>query len=348
MNYQVTLAMPVYNVEKYVEKALLSALDQTFPNIEYLIIDDKGQDNSMGIVKKIISEHPRGKDVRIIDHIINQGTGATKNSAIKEAQCEYIFFMDSDDEITPNCIELLYNKIIQENTDLVIGNYIRTDCSSKKIISQTNLPNTTIRKEYALSYLDGFYVQTWNKLYKKSILKDIKCIPHHRNEDIWFSFQLTLKAQSVAVVPQITYNYIERANSIVTQKMNDFYAQQNLEILNAECNIVKETKNLPQIIYYIFFNRIIYNTSLILKSDFDTATKDKYIGLYFNIILPFKEHITRPQLQLFYYFGILNWGSISKRIRLYFITLNLLHKCKAVCKAFRPNTPCPLHKKKQQ
>lgn len=103
MNYKVTLAMPVYNVEKYVERALLSALNQTFDSIEFLIVDDKGTDRSMEIVSEIVSTHPRGKDVRIIDHVVNQGTGATKNSAIREAKGEYLFFMDSDD-----CLSRVY------------------------------------------------------------------------------------------------------------------------------------------------------------------------------------------------------------------------------------------------
>ena len=104
MNYKVTLAMPVYNVEKYVERALLSALNQTFDSIEFLIVDDKGTDRSMEIVSEIVSTHPRGKDVRIIDHVVNQGTGATKNSAIREAKGEYLFFMDSDDCLSRDCI----------------------------------------------------------------------------------------------------------------------------------------------------------------------------------------------------------------------------------------------------
>ncbi|KAA6338764.1 Chondroitin synthase [termite gut metagenome] len=105
--YKITLSMPVYNVEKYVERALLSALNQTFESIEYLIVDDKGTDNSMDVVRKLIANHPREKDVRIIDHGVNQGLGAARNSAIKEAKGEYLYCMDSDDEITKNCCKTL-------------------------------------------------------------------------------------------------------------------------------------------------------------------------------------------------------------------------------------------------
>ena len=66
--YKVSLAIPIYNVSLFVERALLSALNQTYDNIEYLIVDDKGQDDSMDIVHRIIKDHPRGKDVRIIEH----------------------------------------------------------------------------------------------------------------------------------------------------------------------------------------------------------------------------------------------------------------------------------------
>ena len=106
--------MPIYNVAPYVERALLSALNQTFESIEFLIVDDRGTDNSMEIVRKIVAEHPRGKDVRIIEHPHNIGLGATRNTAIDNAQGEYLFFMDSDDEITPDCIEVLYKAMMEE------------------------------------------------------------------------------------------------------------------------------------------------------------------------------------------------------------------------------------------
>lgn len=89
--YKVSLAIPIYNVSLFVERALLSVLNQTYDNIEYLIVDDKRQDDSMDIVHRIIKDHPRGKDVRIIEHPYNIGLGATRNTAIDNAQGEYLF-----------------------------------------------------------------------------------------------------------------------------------------------------------------------------------------------------------------------------------------------------------------
>ena len=119
----ITLSMPVYNVEKYVERALLSALNQTYENIEFIIADDRGTDTSMDIVRRIVSSHPRGKQVRIIEHERNIGLGAGRNTAIEHATGKYLFFMDSDDELSPDCIDRLYAKMQEENVDFVEGSY---------------------------------------------------------------------------------------------------------------------------------------------------------------------------------------------------------------------------------
>lgn len=208
--------MPVYNVEKYVKRALLSAFNQTFESIEYLIVDDKGNDNSIDIVKELIATHPRGKDVRIIDHIVNQGTGATKNSAINEAKSEYLFFMDSDDEITPDCIELLYSKMKEKEVDLVVGSYQikstskieKMTCNQVELLGDLKLFNYIERKGY-------FPLATWNKLYSLQFIKsnNITCIPNHLNEDAWFSFQVMLKAKSCCFIENTTYTYYVIPNS---------------------------------------------------------------------------------------------------------------------------------------
>ena len=111
--------MPIYNVEQYIERALLSALNQTYQNLEILIVDDLGHDNSMDIVYQLKSTHPRGNCIRIITHKKNLGLGGTRNTAIESSQGKYLYFMDSDDAIVPDCIETLYNIISQEKVDFV-------------------------------------------------------------------------------------------------------------------------------------------------------------------------------------------------------------------------------------
>lgn len=226
-NYLVTIAMPVYNVGSDIERAVLSALNQTFESIEFLIIDDKGTDNSMDLVRGIIADHPRGKDVRIIDHIVNKGTGATKNSAIKEAKGRYLYFMDSDDVIISECIDIMYREITHNPVNFVAASFRKVSADGKEEISVTKLQDMTRVEPYALAkYRKGkeesFYIMTWNKLFDMDFLRanHIACIPHHLNEDVWFSFQLYYRTSSFTFLSQVTYDWYVRANSTTNTVIN--------------------------------------------------------------------------------------------------------------------------------
>lgn len=255
--YKVTLSIPIYNVEKYVEKSLLSALNQTFDSIEFLIIDDKGSDNSMEVVRKVLSEHPRAKDVRIIDHVTNKGTGAVRNTAIKEASGSYLYFMDSDDEITPDCIEKLYVNMEKQKVDFVASSYIRKTLGGevkeemKPYMLQTVVCRNNERIIDAL-YSDNLeiHVMVHNKLYDIKFLRenDIKCIPNHVTEDIFFSFQVFLKAKSCTLIPDKTYVYYVVPNSTTdnsarTEEKSIKIAKELIAILEYKIKILEQNRN---------------------------------------------------------------------------------------------------------
>ena len=98
--YEVTLIIPVYNVANYIRDSLLSALAQTFESIEYIVVDDCGTDDSLEIVKSILSSHQRAKDVFIYRHNCNKGLSAARNTGLEKAHGKFVYFIDSDDEIT--------------------------------------------------------------------------------------------------------------------------------------------------------------------------------------------------------------------------------------------------------
>ena len=102
----VSIGMPIYNVGSFIERSLLSVLDQTYDNIEILAVDDCGSDNSMDIVKHLQIEHPRGSAIRIIRHSENKGLGEARNTAIDHASGKYLYFIDSDDYIEPETISI--------------------------------------------------------------------------------------------------------------------------------------------------------------------------------------------------------------------------------------------------
>jgi glycosyltransferase involved in cell wall biosynthesis len=223
----ITLSMPVYNVEKYVEQALLSALNQTYENIEYIIVDDRGTDKSMDIVRRIISGHPRGKNVRIIAHEKNIGLGAVRNSGIENARGKYFFFMDSDDEISSDCIEKLHVKMQEHEVDFVSGSY-RKRLRSGEIVEDIVYTDSGIcgHLEIARQFFEtrnkSLPVFLWNKLYRLSFLRNnhIVCNPNQLNEDNIFSFQVFLNAFSCSFIPDITYFYSDTPNSITKKVEN--------------------------------------------------------------------------------------------------------------------------------
>ena len=102
MKYDVTIGIPVYKSEAYIRQAL-----ESYPSIEFLLIDDAGGDGSLVIMQEILQKHQRGAAVRIISHDRNLGVSASRNQIIDEAQGEYLYFMDSDDLIAENTISLM-------------------------------------------------------------------------------------------------------------------------------------------------------------------------------------------------------------------------------------------------
>ncbi|MDR2651951.1 MAG: glycosyltransferase [Prevotellaceae bacterium] len=311
----ITLSMPVYNVEKYVERALLSALNQTYKSIEFIIVDDRGSDKSMEIVRRIISGHPRGKQVRIIEHERNIGLGAGRNTAIENALGKYLFFMDSDDEISLDCIDRLYAKMQEEDVDFVEGSVRRLKRSGE--IIEDSICTVPTLKGY-LEVAQQIYekrnyssqVTTWNKLYRLSFLRDnrILCNPTHLNEDVIFSFQLFLNVHSRSSIPDITYFYYDTPGSLENQNKGNKGSSRICRQYAEICSFYREyTQNyhkenlyesiLQYVVNYECFLAIrISDNAVITKSE-----KKKFIKTATIFPVSFKEIAKLKKKKLFFY-----------------------------------------------
>lgn len=216
---KITLGIPIYNARAFIERTLLSALNQTYPDIEFLFIDDKG--DSMDIVRRVVASHPRKDFVRIIDQKYNQGIAAARNAILDNATGKYLFTMDCDDVITPNCIELLYNEMHRFPVDFVAASFVRCD------VEGNEYPGC----QYTNSFIGGqghpvaqyrygagkpLFVATWNKLYLLDFLKEfnIRCQRGHFNEDPWFTYQVILNARSCRLLPDCTLRYTCNPESV--------------------------------------------------------------------------------------------------------------------------------------
>ncbi len=216
MKYEVTIGIPVYNVERHIRQTMDSALAQTFPEIEFLICDDCGTDGSIDVIKSYQQNHPRGKDVRIIHQPHNLGIGAARNRMIAEAQGRYFYSLDADDVIREDTIELLYANALKYHAEIVYGSreHVIIDGERRESI-QYPYPFKVFTEpdEYAnYVYNVGIQVQNWNYLIDIDVLRrnhlQVTPVGHGYGEDFTFTVDLPTYITRAVLLPDITYYYI--------------------------------------------------------------------------------------------------------------------------------------------
>jgi glycosyltransferase involved in cell wall biosynthesis len=250
---KISVIIPVYNVEPYIERCLLSALNQTYQDIEIILVDDCGQDRSMEIAGKVISDHCQGYRVKIRKHLQNRGLSAARNTGIEASTGEYVYFLDSDDEITPDCIECLVSFPEEKKPDFVIGNYLEIGPPRNKI--RLGLPEGILSGNMKIfrSYLKwGWYHYAWNKLINKEFLLNHRLFFKEGllYEDTLWSFMLASCAETMGVVTGNTYYYYRRDTSI-TAMNGQIRVTNQLSILQLMAEYV-QSRNLSM-------NGLIYN-----------------------------------------------------------------------------------------
>jgi glycosyltransferase involved in cell wall biosynthesis len=278
----VSIIIPVYNVESYIKDSLLSALNQTFESIEYIIVDDCGTDNSMVIAQEIIDVHPKREDIYIYHHEKNRGLSAARNTGLEKATGEFIFFMDSDDEITENCIELHYKKMIFENPDFVVSDVkVIGNLNPKEIVKQIKFDNIEKNEILKTFFLMEWPISAWNKLYRKSLIveNDIKFIEGLISEDYLWLYEISKKASKISVVHNKTYLYKLRANSITSSPQSHRKLDSQIYILNY---ILADWKNnflpieMKKVLYHFFLTRRFIMTYTLFRCPWNLSLKKKY------------------------------------------------------------------------
>lgn len=228
---KVTIAVPVYRVESYIEKCAISLFEQTYSNIEFLFINDCTPDKSVEIIKKTLEKYPHRKDqVRIFNQPKNQGCPAARNLAVELASGDFIFHVDADDWIEPDAISVLVNEQQSTGSDLVVGNYLIETQNATKLVQYCDI--TKSKKEIVKDCLDDKSSQSvWGILIKRCLYIDYNIKANesfHVGEDWQVSPLLLYHAKKIAYVDKVTYHYqLSRPNSItitsqvsVTKKKN--------------------------------------------------------------------------------------------------------------------------------
>lgn len=298
---KVSIIIPVYNVAPYIKRCLTSALNQTYQNIDIILVDDCGTDNSMDIANQVIQNHPNGKNVKVITHEFNRGLSGARNTGIKKAEGDYIYFLDSDDEISLNCIELLIEPALKYKTDFVIGDYESIGSRPCSIILKLATGNIFTNEEILEHFRNSnWYLMAWNKLINKNFLinKDLYFEEGIIHEDDLWSFKLACEASSMSIVCSKTYKYYFRDNSIMSQV--------NLKSCNSRIQIIEFINN-----YILKFNRLsnnatVYNIVEIIKiNTFISLAKSNYYSKkqLYNIYIYLRKNTYLSPCERYYKFG---------------------------------------------
>lgn len=257
---KISIIVPVYNVEKYIEQSLLSLINQTLKDIEIIIVDDGCTDDSIKIVEKYAHKDKR---IKIIRHKKNSGVSACRNTGIENATAEYLMFCDSDDFFATNMCEKMLDAITKDKTDIVV-------CGTN-IIYEANKQLKKSDDDYYKVKFSGIHdvsekiitmcdVSFWNKIFKRTIIEKhkIRCPVGLKYEDAYFFNAYMLWAKKISFLNEKLYNYRRRDGSIMNQtfQKDSSSSLQHLQIAIKFYEYLKQNKLLEQ--KQVFFWKKIF------------------------------------------------------------------------------------------
>lgn len=232
--YLVSVLVPVFKVEGYIERCARSLFGQTYHNLEFIFVDDCSPDDSICVLRKVINDYPERSDaIRIFHHDRNRGLAASRNTALDNATGEFVCAVDSDDWLELDAIEKLVKKQIESSADIVSGNMIMHTIDGEQPFYETKCNS---KEEFILLQLQ----KTWDhtvcrKLIRRSLYEDngVRCMEgFDMTEDRYQMAQLAYYSKSNSQIDDIIYHYERRnENSIMAQKEKDKVLRKEFQYL---------------------------------------------------------------------------------------------------------------------
>ena len=312
---KVSVIVPIYLVENYIERCVRSLFNQTLDSIEFIFIDDCSPDTSVLILNRLVEEYSakldyENKEVRVIRLPKNVGLPNVRKYGVQIAKGDYILHCDSDDWTDVTMCENLYNKAVESNSDIVICDFYQASTSSNKHIKTCY---STSKNDIIIEFMYGRgYWALWNKLIKRDLYKYVEYYPDgNMGEDMVITLQLLYYSNNISYIDQPYYYYYINSNSIV----RDTSAE---KILNR-------------------FNQAIMNTQIVEKFYLDKLKGCRFrfaldsIKLrHRNLILPLIQNSEYFQLWRYTYPDLNNrvWCnpfiSIRSKLKFYLILFGFL------------------------
>ena len=241
MTNKISVIIPIYNVEKFLPKCIESIISQSYKNLEILLVDDGSTDNCNKICKQYAKKDNRIK----LFKKNNGGLSDARNYGIDRATGDYLFFVDSDDYIAPNCIKELLDSSIAANSEIATTLFVAFH-NGETPTSQKGIYKTLGTKDALenLLYQKNCTTSAWGKLYKKELFNNIRYPKGKICEDLPTTYKLFAKASKISIGTSKLYFYLQRQNSIIISnfKPERFDA---LEFAKEETQFIE--KNYPSL-----------------------------------------------------------------------------------------------------
>lgn len=220
MNTIISVLVPVYNTEEYLEKCINSILGQTFQAFELILLDDGSTDSSGTICDRYASQDPR---IKVI-HTDNCGIGVTRNCLIKNATCGFICFVDSDDYIEPKMLEILYQNLVSYDANISL-------CGTRFVFPKKTLNNSQNNNEiqvYSKEEAIFELIDNWkitcspcDKLYRAELFAEVEYPKVAAFEDMMIAFHLFENCERMVYDGRLLYNYVKTPDSLLRSKFNE-------------------------------------------------------------------------------------------------------------------------------
>ena len=249
----ISIIIPVYNVEKYIRFCLDSVINQTYKNLEIIIVDDGSKDSSGQIADEYAVKDSR---IKVI-HKENGGLSDARNVGLDAITGKYVAFLDSDDVITLDFYEYLYNLIKQNDYDIAECEFFRIPSEQiadvQKILDEKNKEiDILVKEETSKDALCDFYgrylnpyvnkVVVWNKLYKSEIYSDIRYPVGRFHEDEFTTFKILNKINKMITSTRKMHGYMQTSNSIMRRDIKQKQIEDNLEAYESAIDFFKDEK----------------------------------------------------------------------------------------------------------
>ena len=262
----VTIVIPVYQVSEYVERCVCSVMAQSYPYLECIIVDDATQDDSIVKCEQLIAAYKGPIRFRILHHEQNQGLSAARNTGTKAATGDYLYYLDSDDYIAPNCIERLASVVDEDpSIEMVQGNCIMSceDKESRLYRLGTSIITSNNDETRKAFYKDrNIYISVWNRLLKRSFVEEYQlfCREGIVFEDLIWVFYLMKNLKRACLCNDVTYYYCIRSGSISTEVQKasvGCYAVMFDEIMH-HLTAGREQEEIKGFLYYFIKRYVSY------------------------------------------------------------------------------------------